>query len=128
MGHGRVNEHVYYLLELYQTETEVSPALYRVQGCISEHRKVATENTLAAANIKNSADNTNLQLIGYRQELDIVEVKIESLEEQLQSGEKHNNGEQEEQRRKILELELDNRVQRAKIRRLGKIWSAKRFL
>ena len=41
------------------------------------------------------------------------------MEEQLQSGEKHNNGEQEEQRRKFLELELVNRVQRAKIRRLG---------
>ena len=72
MDHGRVNEHVYYLPELYQTKTEVSPALYRVQGCISEHRKVVTENTLAAANIKNTADITNLQLIGYRQELDVV--------------------------------------------------------
>ena len=50
MDGGRVNEHVYYLPELYQLKTEVSPGLYRVQGCISGHRKVATEDTLAAAN------------------------------------------------------------------------------
>ena len=49
----------------------------------------------------------------------MAKLKIDSLEEQLQSGEKHINGEREEQRRKILELEFDNRVQREKIRRLG---------
>ena len=65
MDHGRANDYVYYLPELYQIKTEVSPGLYRVQGCISEHWKVATENTLAAANIKCTADITNLQLIGY---------------------------------------------------------------
>ena len=119
MEGGRVNEYVYYLPELYQIKMEVSPGLYRVQGCISGHRKVATEDTLAAANIKNRTDGTNPQLIGLRQELDMAKLKIESLEEQLQSGEKHINGEREEQRRKILELEFDNRVQREKIRRLG---------
>ena len=119
MDGGRVNEYVYYLPELYQIKTEVSPGLYRVHGCISGHRKVATEDTLAAANIKNRADVTNPQLIGLRQELDIAKLKNESLEKQLQSGEKHINGEREEQRRKILELEFDNRVQREKIRRLG---------
>ena len=49
----------------------------------------------------------------------MAKLKIESLEEQLQSGEKHVIGELEEQRRKLLELEFDNRVQRETIRRLG---------
>ena len=41
------------------------------------------------------------------------------MEKQLQSGKKHINGEREEQRRKTLELEYDNRVQREKIQKLG---------
>ena len=82
-----------------------------MQGCISGHRKVVTEDTIAAANIKNMADNTNPQLIGLQQELDMAKINFESLEEQLQPGQKHINGEREEQWRKIIELEFHNRVQ-----------------
>ena len=113
MDRGRVNQYVHYLPELYQIKTDV-------QGCISENRQVTTEDTLAAAFIKNRADVTNPQLIGLRQDIDMAKIKIEPLEAQLQSGEKHINGEREERRRKFLELEFDNRVQREKYEGWGK--------
>ena len=63
LDHGRVNEYVYYFLELYQTKTEVSPGLYR-------HflvRKRATEDKLGGTNITNRADTTNPRPIRLRQ-------------------------------------------------------------
>ena len=51
---------------------------------------------------------------GLRQELEMAKFTFESLEEHLQSGEKHINGEREEQRRKLPELELDNKQSAAR--------------
>ena len=51
MENNRINEYVYYLLELHQIISKVGPGLYRIQGCVSGMRKIATEDTLSPSNI-----------------------------------------------------------------------------
>ena len=58
MENNRINEYVYYLHELHQIKSKVGPGLYRIQGCVSGMRKIATEDTLSPSNIKMIADNS----------------------------------------------------------------------
>ena len=123
-----MNEYVYYLPELYQIKSEVAPGLYRIQGCISGGRKVATEDTLSSANIKHRADITVTQLVGLRQEIELIRAENSTLKEQIYSEGSTANRREDEARRLIQQLELDVKTQRDKIRRLNEDLEKQRTL
>ena len=106
MAKGPINEYVHDLLELYALISEVATGLYRVQGCLSGYRNVAPEDALSPANIKSRADVPPPQMIGLRKELEFSIVKKEAIQEQLRSAELHIKVENDEQRRRIQELEF----------------------
>ena len=91
MANGRIIEYVYVLPKLYQIKSEVAPGMYRVQGCIFGHRKVASEDVLSPANIKLRTNISPTQLIGLRKEPEFFKMKNEALEEQLNSAEVYIN-------------------------------------
>ena len=119
METNRINEYVYYLPELHQIKSKVGPGLYRIQGCVSGMRKIATEDTLSPSNIKMRADISTTQLVGIRQELELTKAEVNNLKERLHCKEKNVHQEVEDARRYIHQLEMDVHTHKDKIRRLS---------
>ena len=119
MEDNRINEYVYYLPELHQIKSEVGPGLYRIQGCVSGMRKIATEDTLSPSNIKMRADISNTQLVGLRQDLELTKAEVNDLKERLHCEGRNAHQEVEDARRYIQQLELDVHTQKDKMRRLS---------
>ena len=58
----QIGEYVYYMPELWKVTSEISPAVYRVECCLSRTRKVSTLELLATANIRSQALQTEVEL------------------------------------------------------------------
>ena len=119
MENNRINEYVYYLPELHQMKSKVGPGLYRIQGCVSGMRKIATEDTLSPSNIKMRADISTTQLVGIRQELELTKAEVNNLKERLHCEGRNVHQEVEDARRYIHQLEMDVHTHKDRIRRLS---------
>ena len=117
MENNRINEYVYYLPELHQIKSKVRPVLYRIQGCVSGMRKIATEDTLSPSIIKMKADISTTQLVRIRQELELTKAEVNSLKERLYCEGRNVHQEVEDARRYIHQLEMDVHTHKVKIRR-----------
>ena len=74
-----MNEFVYYLPELYQFKSKVTPGLYKRQACISGGRIVATEDTLRSPCTKHKADIT----VRLRKEIELIRIEKSTMKEKI---------------------------------------------
>ena len=128
MENNRINEYVYYLPELHQIKSKVGPGLYRIQGCVSGMRKIATEDTLSPFNIKMRADISTTQLVGIRQEFELTKAEVNNLKERLHCEGRNVHQEVEFARRYIHQLEMDVHTHKDKIKRLSEDLEKQRTL
>lgn len=72
-----IGEYVYYLPEIYRVVGMVTPGVYRLEGMVSQIRKVATTETLYPANFRTRAS-------GSQDKLEEMEERYRKLEEKME--------------------------------------------